>query len=42
MHTGNWWENLKERDHFEDLAVDGSKKMDFKSNIEGLGGVHLG
>ena len=24
MHTGFWWGNLRERDHLEDLAVDGS------------------
>jgi hypothetical protein len=23
VHTGFWWGNLKERDHLEDLAVDG-------------------
>jgi hypothetical protein len=23
MHTGFWWRNLNDRDHFEDLDVDG-------------------
>ena len=23
MHTGFWWRDLKERDHSEDLGVDG-------------------
>jgi hypothetical protein len=22
MHTGFWWENLRERDHFEDPGVE--------------------
>jgi hypothetical protein len=23
VHTGVWWGNLRERDHLEDLGVDG-------------------
>ena len=23
VHTGFWWENLREKYHFEDLGVDG-------------------
>jgi hypothetical protein len=25
MHTGFWWRNLKNRDHLEDLGIDGMK-----------------
>jgi hypothetical protein len=33
MHTGFWWGNGRDRDHFEDLSVDGSivLKRIFKS-----------
>ena len=27
MHTEFWWENLRERDDFENLDVDGSIKL---------------
>ena len=32
MHTGFWWENLRERVHLQDLSVDGSiiLKLDFR------------
>ena len=23
LHTGLWWGNLRERDHFENLGIDG-------------------
>jgi hypothetical protein len=29
MHTGFWWENVKERDRLEDLGIDG-RVMDYK------------
>ena len=32
MHTGFWWTELRERDHLEDISVDGSIiiKMDLQ------------
>ena len=33
MHTGSWWEDLRERDHAEDPGVDGGDniKLDLKA-----------
>jgi hypothetical protein len=33
VHTGFWWGNLNERDHLEDLGVDGRRilKLIFKN-----------
>jgi hypothetical protein len=28
MHIGFWWESQKKRDHYEDLDVEGSIKID--------------
>jgi hypothetical protein len=27
VYTGFWWGNLREKDHFEDLGVDGRIKL---------------
>ena len=32
MHTGFWWENLRERDHLKDPGVDG--RIILKWNLE--------
>jgi hypothetical protein len=29
MHTGLWWGNPWERDHFEDLGIDGRIKLKY-------------
>jgi hypothetical protein len=29
VHKGFWWENLKERDHLEELGVNGRIKLKF-------------
>ena len=30
MHTGFWWGGLRERDHFEELGVDGKIILNLK------------
>jgi hypothetical protein len=39
VHTGFWWGNLRERDHLEDLGVDGMiiSRWIFKKWNRGLG-----
>jgi hypothetical protein len=39
VHTGFWQGNLRERDHLEDLGIDGRIKWTFKKwNGEGTDG----
>jgi len=39
MHTGFWWGNLRESDHFEDLCLDGRiiLKLIFKKWVVVMG-----
>ena len=37
VHTGYWWGNLRERNHLEDLGVDG--KIILKCSFQKLEGV---
>jgi hypothetical protein len=39
METGFWWENVKERDHLEDLVWVVSIKIDLR--CEGVNGRYL-
>jgi hypothetical protein len=42
MHTGFWWGNMKERDHFEDLDTDGRITLNFiQRNRVGEHGLDL-
>jgi len=43
VHTGLWWGDLTERDHLEDLIVDGRiiLKWNFKKWGGGMDWIHL-
>jgi len=34
VHTGKWWENLRERDHLEDLGINGKIILKWSSRSE--------
>ena len=36
VHVGFWWGNLEERNHLEDLSVDGSIILKWTLNKEGV------
>jgi hypothetical protein len=43
VHTGLWWGNLKERDHLDDLGVDGRVILErfFKNERGGMECIDL-
>jgi len=43
MHTGSWWENLRERIHLQDLGADGSiiLKLTFSKWVRGVNWIDL-
>jgi hypothetical protein len=38
VHTGFWWGDLRERDHLQDLGIDGRIILKWISNV-GMGSV---
>jgi hypothetical protein len=41
VHTGFWWEKLRERDHVEDPSLDGRKIIKWISRKWEAGGMDL-